>query len=103
MTTQIKQTTTIEQTTGYHSNGTPYVALVTINTDARDLGWDGETDVEWWEGLVADMHTANVALAQLSPDQRRTAVAAMDAANVDTLDLEDQPAAMLRAVAVAAI
>jgi hypothetical protein len=97
--TETRQTTTIEHTTGYHADGTPYVRLMTtITTDARDLGWDGETDYDWWVALVADLHAAEVALASLSPEQRAAAMQRLADASVDTLDLVDQPAAMQRAI-----
>lgn len=91
------QHTTIEQITGYAGDGAPYVRLIQIPYIApRDLGIDDDSA---GRAIAADLHAADVALNQLPPAQRNTALDLIyGELSVHTMDLVDQAAGVREAI-----
>lgn len=70
--------TTVDQDRGPHSSGARYTQLIDVITSYSDyspVAWEtlGPDDREWWTDLLADIHAARVALAELPQEARERA------------------------------
>jgi hypothetical protein len=84
-------TTTVEQHTGNHADGTRYTRLFEVRTDLTAFArepWDAlsEADREWWHRVTLEHHNVDVRLAGLDADARGPIGEAV--ADIDC-DLED--------------
>lgn len=93
--------TTIEQHTGnHHATGLPMVRLhdvITTESYYLDADDEGPEDRDWWEGVIDDLHEAEVELASLPVDLRRMATHLLE--DMSTGDVEDEPARIRKAIA----
>lgn len=76
MTTEsVRLKTTVDQDRGPHSSGARYRQLTDVVTQFSDyslFSWDSldTQDREWWTDLLAELHEARVALAELPQEAR---------------------------------